>query len=105
ARAGVAAVDAAVRAGGGGPDFGGGVGEGRMAKGYLVANITVTDVDRFEQYRRAVSAVIERYGGRYLVRGGAVEKAENAEGYDRLVVLEFGSIEAARTFYASPEYA
>ena len=76
-----------------------------MAKGYLLANITVTDVDRFEQYRRAVPAVIERYGGRYLVRGGAVQKAEDAEGYDRVVVLEFDSIEAARTFYASPEYA
>jgi len=73
--------------------------------GYLIANITVTDPARFEQYRAAVPPVIAQYGGRYLVRGGALQKMENAEGFNRVVVLEFPSLEAARRFYDSPEYA
>ena len=44
-------------------------------------------------------------GGRYAVRGGAMERLENAEGFTRLVVLEFPSLDAARAFYFSPEYA
>ena len=49
--------------------------------------------------------MLAQYGGRYLVRGGALEMAEGAMSIDRLVILEFPSIEAARTWHASPEYA
>ena len=76
-----------------------------MAKGYLIANITVTDTDGYQEYRRQVLPVVERYGGRFLVRGGAVSRVENGDGFDRVVVLEFDSIEAARKFYDSPDYA
>ncbi len=74
-------------------------------KGYLVANIRVTDPAKFEQYRAAVPAVIAQYGGRYAVRGGELQRMENAEGWNRVVVLEFDSLAAARRFYDSPEYA
>jgi len=73
--------------------------------GYLIANIKVTDPEGFERYRAGVPAVIAQYGGRYLVRGGAMERVESAAGFNRVVVLEFPSLEAARTFYTSPEYA
>ena len=49
--------------------------------------------------------MIAQYGGRYAVRGGAMERLENAEGFNRMVVLEFPSLDAARAFYFSPEYA
>jgi uncharacterized protein (DUF1330 family) len=52
-----------------------------------------------------VPAVIEQYGGRYLVRGGTVHPLEGDMGLDRFVVLEFSSMDAARRFYDSPEYA
>jgi uncharacterized protein (DUF1330 family) len=39
------------------------------------------------------------------VRGGALERLENAEGFNRVVVLEFPSLDAARRFYRSAEYA
>ena len=74
-------------------------------KGYLVANIRVTDPAKFEQYRTAVPAVIAQYGGHYTVRGGELQRMENAEGWNRVVVLEFDSLAAARRFYDSPEYA
>lgn len=76
-----------------------------MAKGYLVGNITVTDPERYAKYRGQVAAVIEQYGGRFLIRGGALDRVENGDAFDRLVVLEFGSIEDARRFYHSKEYA
>jgi len=73
--------------------------------GYLIANLKVTDPEGFERYRVGVPAVIAQYGGRYVVRGGTIEKLENAEGLNRMVVLEFPSLDAARAFYFSPEYA
>ena len=73
--------------------------------GYLIANVKVTDPEGFDRYRAGVPAVIAQYGGRYAVRGGAMERLENADGFTRLVVLEFPSLDAARAFYFSPEYA
>jgi uncharacterized protein (DUF1330 family) len=52
-----------------------------------------------------VPSVIARHGGRYLVRGGTLERLENADGFNRVVVLEFPSLEAARAFYHSADYA
>lgn len=72
---------------------------------YLIGNITITDPERYSAYREQVPAVIARYGGRYLVRAGAVHPLEGDLGLDRCVVLEFPSLEAAKKFYDSPEYA
>jgi uncharacterized protein (DUF1330 family) len=72
---------------------------------YLIANITVTDAAGFEAYRAAVPAVIARFGGRYLVRGGAIDVKEGTPGLNRLVILEFPDMATARAFYDSPDYA
>lgn len=72
---------------------------------YLIANIEVTDAEAFERYRAAVPAVIAAHGGRYLVRGGALHPVEGAMPLKRLVILEFPSLDAARRFYDSAEYA
>lgn len=72
---------------------------------YLVGNITVTDPEAFQRYREQVPAVIARHGGRYLVRGGAVHPLEGEPAIDRFVVIEFASVEAARQFYSSADYA
>jgi uncharacterized protein (DUF1330 family) len=73
--------------------------------GYLIANLEVTDPAGFEQYRQKVTPLIEKFGGRYLVRGGELDKKEGSLALKRLVVLEFPSLDAARRFYDSPEYA
>lgn len=72
--------------------------------GYLIANIEITDPAGYEEYRRQVPAVIARYGGRFIVRGGAVDPREGDMAWKRVVVLEFPSLDAARRFYDSPEY-
>ena len=73
-------------------------------KGYVIANVSVEDAAAYEGYRSLTAAIIEQYGGRFLVRGGAVEVREGDPGISRLVILEFPSVDAARTFYDSPEY-
>lgn len=75
-----------------------------MAKGYWIAQVDVTDPERYRDYIAANAAAFEKYGGRFLVRGGAAEAVEGAA-RSRIVVIEFPSFEAAKACYASPEYA
>ncbi|HEY5598911.1 MAG TPA: DUF1330 domain-containing protein [Kiloniellales bacterium] len=72
--------------------------------GYLVAHIEITDADAFKAYRAAVPAVIAKFGGRYLVRGGETEVREGEWPASRLVIVAFDSVDQARRFYESPEY-
>jgi uncharacterized protein (DUF1330 family) len=72
---------------------------------YVVAEVEVTDPVAYEEYRKLVPSTIARYGGKYLVRGGAVEVKEGGWQPKRLVVLEFSSMDQARKWYQSPEYA
>lgn len=71
---------------------------------YLVAHLEVHDPDGFAAYRAAVPAIIERFGGRYLIRGGEVEMLEGGWDRPRLVVIAFPDRAAVRRFYDSPEY-
>ena len=71
---------------------------------YLIANVDVQDAATFEEYRKQVPATIAKHGGRYLVRGGRVERVEGTWNPKRLVVLEFPSMEQARQWYDSEEY-
>jgi uncharacterized protein (DUF1330 family) len=72
---------------------------------YVIAEVEVTDPATYEEYRKRVPAIVAQYGGKYLVRGGAVESKEGGWNPKRLVVLEFASLEQARKWYHSPEYA
>ena len=72
---------------------------------YIVANIEVIDPTVFERYRADVPAIISRYGGRYLLRANEPELAEGTRFFARLTVIEFPTMDAARAFYDSPEYA
>ena len=71
---------------------------------YAIFDVTITDLERYKEYMSKVKPVIEAAGGRYLVRGGAHEVLEGDWKPTRLVVLEFPSAEAARSFYQSPAY-
>src|SRR4051794_21138359 len=71
---------------------------------YVVVNIRVTDPDVYADYARGAPATVERFGGRYLARGGAVEVREGSWSPERLVILEFPDVDAARRWYESDEY-
>lgn len=72
---------------------------------YIVAHVHVEDADAYREYMRHTPRVIERFGGRFVVRGGAMETLEGPEETLRVVVIEFPSMDAARGFYRSEEYA
>lgn len=72
---------------------------------YLIAEVEITDPKAYEEYRKIVPATISKYGGRYLARGGTVEPKEGGWMPSRVVVLEFASMDQARKWYHSPEYA
>jgi uncharacterized protein (DUF1330 family) len=71
---------------------------------YVIANVNVKDAAAFEEYRKQVPATIAKHGGRYLVRGGRVERLEGSWDPTRLVVLEFPSMDQARRWYDSDDY-
>lgn len=72
---------------------------------YIVAHVDIEDWDAYREYMRHTPRVIERFGGRFIARGGAVETLEGPEETLRLVVIEFPSMDDARGFYRSEEYA
>ena len=71
---------------------------------YVIVEVNVTDPQLFAEYAKGVPATISAHGGRYIVRGGAVETKEGGWAPKRVVVLEFPSMEQARKWYDSPAY-
>ena len=71
---------------------------------YLIVRVTVRDQVAYREYMQHTPRVIDQFGGRMLVRGGATETLEGREETQRIVIIEFPSMEQAKAFYASPEY-
>ena len=71
---------------------------------YVIADITVTDPDRYQEYVRLAPAFIEKHGGQYRVRGGEVDCREGDWKPQRLIVLEFPSRKNAVAFLEDPGY-
>jgi uncharacterized protein (DUF1330 family) len=72
---------------------------------YLIGRIQLRDTSWLEKYRGTVPTIVARHGGRYLVRGGKMDRLEGKEPLpSSYVVIEFPTIEMARAFYDDPEY-
>jgi uncharacterized protein (DUF1330 family) len=72
---------------------------------YVIVTVEILDPVRYEDYRKSVLPTIEKYAGRFLVRGGKMEVLEGHWPKPRVVILEFPSAEIARQWWNSPEYA
>lgn len=71
---------------------------------YVLANIEVTDSAGFAEYRKLAPASIAAFGGRFIVRGGAMQVLEGTWNPKRLVILEFPDLATIQAWYHSPEY-
>jgi uncharacterized protein (DUF1330 family) len=71
---------------------------------YVLAEIEITNPEGYKEYTTTVPATIAQYGGRFLVRGGAIEVLEGDWPQRRRVIIEFGSMAAAKVWWDSPEY-
>lgn len=74
-----------------------------MTKGYWIARVDVRDAERYKDYVATAKPAFERFGARFLVRGGDLQELEGTA-RARNVVIEFPSVEIARQCYDSPEY-
>jgi len=72
---------------------------------YLIADVEVHDQSVYAEYRRQVLPLIQKHGGRFVVRGGAHEVLEGAWHPQRLVIIEFPDMAALKAWYDSSEYA
>jgi uncharacterized protein (DUF1330 family) len=72
---------------------------------YVVVEVEVLDPDRYETYKQLAPPSIAQYGGRYIARGGEVGTLEGDWSPKRLVILEFPSVEQAKAWWSSAEYA
>lgn len=79
-----------------------------MKKAYVVVEIQVINPVEYEGYRVLSTAAVAQYGGIFIARGGAREQLEGEDDAHnkgwRTVIIEFPSLEQARTWYHSPEY-
>jgi uncharacterized protein (DUF1330 family) len=71
---------------------------------YFIVDLDVSNPKDLESYRRDVPATIEKYGGRFLVRGGAFEVLEGNWVPKRMVVIAFPTMQALKQWYASEDY-
>jgi uncharacterized protein (DUF1330 family) len=71
---------------------------------YVVVDVERTDLERAARYSELSGPSVERHGGRFLARGGAIRVLEDGWHPERLVVIEFASAEAARAWYDSEDY-
>ena len=75
-----------------------------MPSAYIIANVKVTDPRQYEKYKKWSSAAMQAHGAEVCVLGGQVEVLEGDWSPDRVVILKFASLDAARRFNDSPEY-
>ena len=71
---------------------------------YLLGRVEITDPERYKEYMKKTPGAIEKYGGKFIVRGGDVVTLEGPGETRRLVLIEFPSLEKAKEFYYSEEY-
>ena len=71
---------------------------------YIIADLTVTDPAAMEEYRKLVPGTLAPFGGRFIVRGGAHQTVEGDWKPNRLVIIEFPSLEQAKRWYDCEEY-
>ena len=71
---------------------------------FLIARVNVTNSEQYENYKKLSVEAVNKYQGRFLARGGTTLTLEGTNETDRVVILEFNSLDNAKTFYESPEY-
>ena len=71
---------------------------------YLIATVDVADPTAYAEYAARTPAIVERFGGRFLARGGEVLTLEGEAETRRVVILAFPSRERAEAMYRSDEY-
>ncbi len=73
-------------------------------KGYIIAQIDVTNPQPYAEYAKLSPGIISQFGGRFLARAGRTVTLEGAPARSRVVIVEYPSFERAQSFFSSTEY-
>jgi uncharacterized protein (DUF1330 family) len=71
----------------------------------VIVEVSVNDPEGYKEYTAGTPAVVAKYGGEFIVRGGKTEAKEGQAPAGRVVVIRFPSFEKAKAFYESEDYA
>lgn len=71
---------------------------------YMIARINVTDPEQYKNYIAATPAIIEKFGGKFIARGGETVTLEGEMETRRIAIVEFPALDNVREFYDSAEY-
>jgi uncharacterized protein (DUF1330 family) len=71
---------------------------------YLIGKIEVTNPEQYKKYVAVTPGILEKFGGRFIARGGETVTLEGPEEIRRVVLVEFPSLDRIKAFYNSPEY-
>jgi uncharacterized protein (DUF1330 family) len=72
---------------------------------YVVVEVETQDMELMVRYRELVTPTVQAHGGRFIVRGGVVETLEGGWEPQRIVIVEFPTVAAAKAWWSSEEYA
>ena len=72
---------------------------------YVIVEVSITDPVEYEEYKKLTPAAIAAYDGRFVVRGAQTESLEGNWQPERIVVLEFPSVERAKEWWNSELYS
>lgn len=72
---------------------------------YIIVEVEIHDANAYENYKKLTPGSLKNYGGKFIVRGAKTEALEGDWSPQRMVVLEFPSVEKAKAWWASEEYA
>ena len=71
---------------------------------FSISDIRVENWDKYEEYVAKTRGIVESYGGKYHVRGGKITVNAGDWQPNRLIVIEFPSLEDMAKFREAPEY-
>ncbi len=74
-----------------------------MPKAYWIAHVDVTDEEHYPEYLKAGAPVYEKYGAKFVVRGGRHQAMEGSV-RSRHVIVEYKDYDTALAAYNSEEY-
>ena len=71
---------------------------------YLIVRATIHDMQQYQEYMKLTPAIVEKYGGEFVIRGGDKVILEGPDSPERIVILRYPDMETAQRMYNSPEY-
>ncbi|WP_194976561.1 DUF1330 domain-containing protein [Aquiflexum lacus] len=70
----------------------------------VLVEVSIYNPELYEKYKKHTLGTIQKFGGRFVVRGTKTESLEGDWNPERLVILEFPDVQTAKDWWSSPEY-